>query len=88
MGTSYTALMVKKGNVAFKIAPYGKLPIEKKKAVEKALAQQVVSKLRRPPSGIRRCGSDGWPSIRFSTECKFGAGLRSWFPYCGYLDEF
>jgi hypothetical protein len=45
MGTSYTALMVKKGNVAFKIAPYGKLPIEKKKAVEKALAQQVVSKL-------------------------------------------
>jgi hypothetical protein len=45
MGTGYTALMVKKGNVALKIALYGKLPMEKKKAVEKALAQQVVSKL-------------------------------------------
>jgi hypothetical protein len=36
---------VKKGNVAFKIAVYGDLPIEKKQAMEKSLAQQVVSKL-------------------------------------------
>jgi hypothetical protein len=38
-------LNVKKGNVAFKVAVYGDLPIEKKQAMEKALAQQVVSKL-------------------------------------------
>ena len=38
-------LIVKKGNVAFKIAVYGDLPIEKKQAMEKTLAQQVVSKL-------------------------------------------
>jgi hypothetical protein len=45
MGTGYTALMVKKGDVAFKVALYGKLPLQKKKAMVKALAQQVVSKL-------------------------------------------
>jgi hypothetical protein len=38
-------LNVKKGNVAFKVAVYGDLPIEKKQAMEKTLAQQVVSKL-------------------------------------------
>ncbi len=38
-------LIVKKGNVAFKVAVYGDLPIEKKQAMEKTLAQQVVSKL-------------------------------------------
>ena len=38
-------LIVKKGNVAFKIAVYGDLPIEKKQAMEKTLAQHVVSKL-------------------------------------------
>ena len=38
-------LIVKKGNVAFKVAVYGQLPIEKKQAMEKTLAQQVVSKL-------------------------------------------
>ena len=38
-------LIVKKGNVAFKIAVYGDLPIEKKQAMEKTLAQHVVSQL-------------------------------------------
>jgi hypothetical protein len=38
-------LNVKKGNVAFKVAVFGDLPIEKKQAMEKTLAQQVVSKL-------------------------------------------
>ncbi len=38
-------LIVKKGNVAFKVAVYGDIPIENKQAMEKALAQQVVSKL-------------------------------------------
>jgi hypothetical protein len=37
--------IVKKGDVAFKVAVYGDLPIEKKQAIEKTLAQQVVSKL-------------------------------------------
>jgi hypothetical protein len=45
MGSSYTALMVKKGNVAFKVAIYGDLPIEKKKAMEKALARDSLAKL-------------------------------------------
>jgi hypothetical protein len=38
-------LIVKKGNVSFKVAVYGTLPLEKKQAVEKTLALQVVSKL-------------------------------------------
>ena len=38
-------LIVKKGNVAFKVAVYGDIPIENKQAMEKTLAQQVVSKL-------------------------------------------
>jgi len=45
MGSNYTALMVKKGNVAFKVAMYGDLPTEKKKAMEKTLALQALSKL-------------------------------------------
>jgi hypothetical protein len=45
MGGGYTGLIVKKGNVAFKIAIYGNLPMEKKKALEKTLALQVISKL-------------------------------------------
>jgi hypothetical protein len=42
---SNVGLIVKKGNVAFKVAVYGDLPMEKKQAMEKTLAQQVVSKL-------------------------------------------
>jgi hypothetical protein len=42
---SNVGLIVKKGNVAFKVAVYANLPIEKKQAMEKTLAQQVVSKL-------------------------------------------
>ena len=38
-------LIVKKGNVSFKVAVYADLPIEKKQAMEKTLAQQAVSKL-------------------------------------------
>jgi hypothetical protein len=45
MGSNYTGLMVKKGNVAFKVAIYGDLPIETKKAMEKTLALQVLSKV-------------------------------------------
>lgn len=45
MGAGYTGLLVKKGDVVFKVAMYGDLPSEKKKAVEKTLALQVVSKL-------------------------------------------
>jgi hypothetical protein len=42
---SNVGLVVKKRNVAFKVAVFGTLPIEKKQAMEKALAQQIVSKL-------------------------------------------
>ena len=45
MGTGYTALLVKKGDVAMKVAMYGDLPSEKKKAIEKTLALQALSKL-------------------------------------------
>jgi len=45
MGTGYTGLMLKKGNVALKIAIYGDMPADKKKAVEKTLALQALSKL-------------------------------------------
>lgn len=44
MGTQ-VGLMVKKGNTAFKVAVYAKLPLEKLEAMEKAVAQQVVGKL-------------------------------------------
>jgi hypothetical protein len=38
-------LIVKKGNAAFKVAVYGPLPLEKKQAIEKTLALQIVSSL-------------------------------------------
>ena len=38
-------LIVKKGNVAFKVAVYAKIPLEKQQSVEKSLAKQVVSRL-------------------------------------------
>jgi hypothetical protein len=44
-GGKNVGLIVKKGNVSFKVAVYGDLPIEKKQTMEKTLAQQVVSKL-------------------------------------------
>ena len=39
------SLIVKKGNVAFKVAVYGRIPIEKQQAAEKSLALQVASQL-------------------------------------------
>ena len=42
---SNVGLIVKKGTVAFKVAVYGDLPMGKKQAMQKTLAQQVVSKL-------------------------------------------
>jgi hypothetical protein len=39
------ALLVKKGNVTFKVAVYVRSPLEQKEAVAKTLAEQVVSKL-------------------------------------------
>jgi hypothetical protein len=45
MGSKYTGLLVKKGDVAFKVAIYGEMPTEKTKALEKSLALQVLSKL-------------------------------------------
>ncbi len=39
------SLIAKKGNVQFKLVIYGDLPAEKKKAAEKTLALEVVSKL-------------------------------------------
>ena len=42
MGAGYTGLMVKEGNSALKIAIYGNLAADKKKAVEKAIALQAV----------------------------------------------
>jgi len=45
-GTSkLVSLIVKKGNVAFKLAVYAHIPIEKQQAAEKALALQIVSQL-------------------------------------------
>jgi hypothetical protein len=40
-----TSLIFKKGNVAFKIGMYGEFPLDKKKAMSKAMALQVLSKL-------------------------------------------
>ncbi len=45
MGTQQVALMVKKGNTAMKVAVYSKLPQEKLEAIEKAVAQDALSKL-------------------------------------------
>ncbi len=42
---STEGLFVKKGQHAFKLAVYTTLPLEKKRDMEKALAQQVLSKL-------------------------------------------
>ena len=39
------SLIAKKGNVQFKLVIYGDLPADKKKAAEKTLALEVVSKL-------------------------------------------
>lgn len=41
----YTKLIVKKGSVVFQVVIYSSAPIEKKRAMEKALASQVLSKL-------------------------------------------
>jgi len=45
MGAGYMGLMLKKGNVSLKIAIYGEMPADKKKAAEKTLALQALSKL-------------------------------------------
>jgi hypothetical protein len=42
---NYTALMVKKGNVAFKVADYGDVPIDQAKAMTKTVVLHVLSKL-------------------------------------------
>ncbi len=42
---STEGLFVKKGQRAFKLAVYSTQPLEKKRAMEKALAQQVLAKL-------------------------------------------
>lgn len=42
---STEGLIVRKGQRAFKIAVYSTLPLEKKRAMEKSLAQQVLAKL-------------------------------------------
>jgi hypothetical protein len=39
------SLIVKKGSVAFKVAVYAHIPVEKQEATEKALATQVASQL-------------------------------------------
>lgn len=44
MGDGYTAMLVKKGNVALKIAIYGAMPEQKKRDAEKALALEALSK--------------------------------------------
>ena len=45
LGNTIVSLIVKKGDAAFKVTVYGSLPIEKKQAMEKTLAQQIISKL-------------------------------------------
>ncbi len=42
---STVGLIVKKGNTAFKLSVYAKISLEKIQAMEKALAQQALSKL-------------------------------------------
>ena len=44
MGEGYSALLVKKGNVALKIAIYGAMPEQKKKDAEKKLALEALAK--------------------------------------------
>ena len=44
-GDRITSLIVKKGGAAFKIGMYGEFPLDKKKAMSKAMALQVLSKL-------------------------------------------
>lgn len=44
-GGNYTGLLVKKGNVSFKVAIYGDAPVKQKEAMEKTLALQALSKL-------------------------------------------
>jgi hypothetical protein len=39
------SLFVKKGSVAFKVAVYAQIPVEKQQAAERALAMQVASQL-------------------------------------------
>ena len=38
-------LLVKKGSVSFKVAVYATLPVERKEAMELALAKEVLAKL-------------------------------------------
>ena len=45
MNGKYTALLVKKGNVSFKVAIYGALAMDKAKDMEKSLALQALSKV-------------------------------------------
>jgi hypothetical protein len=45
MGSGYTALMVKKGGVALKVAVYGDVPRDEAAAIEKTLAAEAVAKL-------------------------------------------
>jgi hypothetical protein len=40
-----TSLLVKKGSMSFKVSVYAHLPVEKKEAMEKTLALEVLSKL-------------------------------------------
>jgi len=42
---SNVGLIVKKGNIAFKVAVYASSPLDKKQALQKTLAQQVLSSL-------------------------------------------
>ncbi len=42
---STIGLIVKKGSVAFKVAVYAKIPPKQSRAMERALAEQVLSKL-------------------------------------------
>jgi hypothetical protein len=45
VSSKLVGLIVKKGTVAFKVAVYARVPVERQEAVEKTLALQVVSKL-------------------------------------------
>ena len=45
MNGRYTALLVKKGDVSFKVAIYGEVAMDQAQAMEKAIALQVLSKL-------------------------------------------
>jgi hypothetical protein len=45
MGAGYTAITVKKGSTALKVAIYRNLAADKKKSIEKAVALQALSKM-------------------------------------------